>query len=45
MVFGETNGDRSGDREKEQDGLILFGRVVSEISVQGKDSGNSNTVL
>lgn len=29
-MFGETDGDRSGDRQKEQGGLILLGRVVSE---------------
>lgn len=44
MVFGETDGDRSGDRQKEQDGHTLFGHVVIEISVQGKDSGNCNVV-
>lgn len=29
-MFGETDGDRSGDRQKEQGGLILLGRVVSK---------------
>lgn len=30
MVFGETDGDRSGERQKGQGGLILLGHVVSE---------------
>ena len=30
MLFGETDGDRSGDRQKDQGGLILLGHFVSE---------------